>query len=233
MNWGVERKHVKNVPVLPAGIPGLSSLLGYKFWLDQIIQSITTRIKYDAKRAYIQLSRVRSAEERAEGRVREAEGRVREAESRVRSTEERADRLIQEVMSQGEERVREAEQKAEASEERERAAERRVREAEQRAQASEERAVAAERAMRQWVVERREIHITEDVLGKGGWGEVKVAQFRGTKVAAKSLYQAIRSGYYHQLFIREMNMAARIRHPNLVQFIGACIAHGRWDGDLD
>ena len=97
-------------------------------------------------------------------------------------------------------------------------------EAEQHAQASEERAGQVER---QWVVERGEIHITEEVLGRGGWGEVKVAEFRGTRVAAKSLYQAIRTGrYYRQLFIREMNMAARIRHPNLVQFIGACMEGG-------
>ena len=100
-------------------------------------------------------------------------------------------------------------------------------EAEQRARDAEERARQAERANdvmeRQWVVERREVHITEEVLGGGGWGEVKVAEFRGIRVAAKSLYQAIRSGYYRQLFIREMNMAARVRHPNLVQFIGACM----------
>ena len=56
-------------------------------------------------------------------------------------------------------------------------------------------------------------------------GEVRVAKFRGTKVAAKSLHQDIRA-YYHQLFIREMNMASRIRHPNLVQFIGACMEDG-------
>ena len=71
----------------------------------------------------------------------------------------------------------------------------------------------------QWVVERREIHITEEELGVGGWGKIKVAEFRRIRVAAKSLYQAIRSTHYLRLFIREMNMAARVRHPNLVQFI--------------
>ena len=92
--------------------------------------------------------RVREAERMAEGRLRDAEGRVREAEERVGESE----RLIREVRSQGEERVREAQQQAQASEERARKA---------------EIDVAAER---QWVVERREIHITEDVLGVGGWG---------------------------------------------------------------
>ena len=42
-------------------------------------------------------------------------------------------------------------------------------------------------------------------------------------MAAKSLHEVIRSDYYRRLFIREMNMAARLRHPNLVQFIGATL----------
>ena len=73
------------------------------------------------------------------------------------------------------------------------------------------------------MVHRREIQLTERELGGGGWGVVKVAKFRGIEVAAKSLYEVIRSDYYRHLFIREMNMAARLRHPNLVQFIGATL----------
>ena len=75
-----------------------------------------------------------------------------------------------------------------------------------------------------WLVSKSEISILdEEDLGKGGWGEVRVAMFRGVRVAAKSLFQSIRSKYYQQLFIREMNFASRVRHPNLVQFIGACM----------
>ncbi len=55
---------------------------------------------------------------------------------------------------------------------------------------------------------------------------MKVAHFRGIRVAAKSLYQAIRTGYYAQSFVREMNIASRIRHPNLVQLIGATMEGG-------
>ena len=72
-----------------------------------------------------------------------------------------------------------------------------------------------------WVIQREEVTITQDTLGKGGWGEVKVGVFRGTKVAVKSIYQAIRSQHYMELFAREMDIASRIRHPNLLQFIGA------------
>ena len=41
----------------------------------------------------------------------------------------------------------------------------------------------------QWVVERNEIQFTNEELGRGGWGVVKVANFRGTaRVAAKCSY---------------------------------------------
>ena len=72
-----------------------------------------------------------------------------------------------------------------------------------------------------WVVRREEIEITEEVLGKGGWGEVKVAKFRGLRVAAKCLHGVILSPYNISVFTREMEIAARVRHPNLLQFIGA------------
>ena len=72
-----------------------------------------------------------------------------------------------------------------------------------------------------WVVRREEVEMTEEVLGKGGWGEVKVAKFRGLRVAAKCLHEVILSPYNISVFTREMEIAARVRHPNLLQFIGA------------
>ena len=72
-----------------------------------------------------------------------------------------------------------------------------------------------------WVVRREEIEMTVEILGKGGWGEVKVAKFRGLKVAAKCLHEVILSPYNISVFTREMEIAARVRHPNLLQFIGA------------
>ena len=72
-----------------------------------------------------------------------------------------------------------------------------------------------------WVVRREEIEMTEEVLGKGSWGEVKVAKFRGLRVAAKCIHEVILSPYNMSIFTREMEIAARVRHPNLLQFIGA------------
>ena len=72
-----------------------------------------------------------------------------------------------------------------------------------------------------WVVQREAIEMTGPELGRGGWATVSVATFRGVQVAAKTIHRQIISPHNIQLFRREMNMAARLRHPNLVQFIGA------------
>ena len=78
-----------------------------------------------------------------------------------------------------------------------------------------------------WIVRREEIILSSEILGTGGWGEVKVATFRGLRVAAKCLYEVILSEYNVAVFTREMSIAANVRHPNLLQFIGAT------PGDLD
>ena len=72
-----------------------------------------------------------------------------------------------------------------------------------------------------WVVGREEVMMTQEVLGNGSYGKVKVAVFRGLRVAAKTLHGIIISDYTSELFSREMDIASRVRHPNLVQFIGA------------
>ena len=72
-----------------------------------------------------------------------------------------------------------------------------------------------------WVLQRSEIHLTEEELGAGAWAIVKVALFRGQRVAAKCLHHQIISAHNVRLFTREMNMAAQARHPNMLQFIGA------------
>ena len=72
-----------------------------------------------------------------------------------------------------------------------------------------------------WIVRSEEVEMTGPELGRGGWAIVSVATFRGVRVAAKTIHRQIISHHNVQLFRREMNMAARLRHPNLVQFIGA------------
>ena len=72
-----------------------------------------------------------------------------------------------------------------------------------------------------WAVRREEIELTGPELGVGGWATVTVAKFRGARVAVKRIHNQIISRHNIKLFQREMNIAARLRHPNLIQFIGA------------
>ncbi|XP_064393126.1 uncharacterized protein LOC135340711 isoform X2 [Halichondria panicea] len=55
-------------------------------------------------------------------------------------------------------------------------------------------------------------------IGKGGWGEV----LEGTvSVAVKRLHEEIAYPIHIEKMEREMKLLAEVRHPNLVQFIGA------------
>jgi len=107
------------------------------------------------------------------------------------------------------------------------ALQRRVQDAEHRAEEAERRAHDARQGASEgepsWVVQRDEINLTDTELGRGGWAVVRVAEFRRVHCAAKCLYRQIVSNYNRVLFTREMNMASRVRHPNLLQFIGATL----------
>ena len=70
-------------------------------------------------------------------------------------------------------------------------------------------------------MKKEDIIISDKELGRGGWGVVKAARFCGLEVAAKLLHGAILSPYNQQLFKREMNISALVRHPNVLLFIGA------------
>ena len=74
-----------------------------------------------------------------------------------------------------------------------------------------------------WIVRREEIDLTGPELGRGAWATVTVARFRGVQVAVKRILGSIVSQHNIELFQREMSIAARLRHPNLVQFIGATV----------
>ena len=68
-----------------------------------------------------------------------------------------------------------------------------------------------------WKVSRDQIRKQSEIIGGGGWGAVS----RGTlQVAVKQFYPDILSPRNLLRIKREMEMLARVRHPNLVQFIG-------------
>ena len=79
----------------------------------------------------------------------------------------------------------------------------------------------AELQNRPWIVETNEVNLTNEKIGGGAYGEVKVGIFRGIHVAAKCLHELIVSRHDRSIFMREMEISSRIHHPNIVQFIGA------------
>uniref|UniRef100_A0A1X7SFJ7 Protein kinase domain-containing protein n=3 Tax=Amphimedon queenslandica TaxID=400682 RepID=A0A1X7SFJ7_AMPQE len=156
----------------------------------------------------------RQAQQQLQEYQQQLQERDQQLQSRERESQER-ERQLQRQVEGGQQREQDLQQQLQ---EREQQLEEREREFQERERQLEEQIHVAESS---WVVNRREITMTEVVLGKGGWGEVKVADFRGLKVAAKCLYEVIISPYNIGTFSREMNIASKIRHPNLLQFIGA------------
>ena len=73
-----------------------------------------------------------------------------------------------------------------------------------------------------WKLSPKEVSLTRQELGRGGWGVVLVGQLR---VAVKQLHETIESQHNMEMFHREINIMSQLRHPNLVQFIGAVLDH--------
>ena len=89
--------------------------------------------------------------------------------------------------------------------------------------------VLNERSRRQtpnWLIPRDQIQLTDKCLGKGGWGSVIEGKYCGCAVAVKQIHELILSDHNRRLFEREMSIAARCRHPCLLQFIGATNCEG-------
>ena len=169
--------------------------------------------------------RAQTAEERtanAEQILAEARERESTSNDRAQLAEQRIV-LIEESLQDANHRAEESERRAHAAEQRAAEAEERMRVAETAAQVARRRLSSSQQHQEFWVVQKDEITSTGRELGRGGWAVVNIAKFRGLPVAAKQLHGVIISNYNRQLFVREMNIAAKIRHPNLLQFIGATI----------
>ncbi|CAM9416640.1 unnamed protein product [Ectocarpus fasciculatus] len=105
------------------------------------------------------------------------------------------------------------------------------------AEATSESVVEARRIRRQRKLDQVEIpeehlFITDDLLGKGGFGEVYLADYNGHNAAAKVLYighdlgaldenQKQRETRQRRAFLRELEAMIRLRSPNTVNVFGA------------
>ena len=195
---------------------------------DQAQQRATEmegRVREESERA----NRAEQGSRQMAGRVREMEGRVREENARANRAEQ-GSRQLEGRVREMEGRVGEESERANRAE---REANRRVTDVEQAAQHDRERAQVLQqqvdelearlRAADFWVVQSDDVHLTDEEIGRGGWAVVKVAHFRGLRVAAKCLYKELVYPYHREIFQREMSFAAKLRHPNLLQFIGATV----------
>lgn len=86
-----------------------------------------------------------------------------------------------------------------------------------------------------WAFPESEIAVQETVLGRGAFGEVKVARWRNISVAAKRLHTLSAGGEgsagrhseedestVTSSLRTEMELLSRLRHPNLLLFLGIC-----------
>ena len=155
---------------------------------------------------------------RSETRVQELEAQLATSEQHSRDlTNSRRDLVAR--LTQSEARARDYSNRLEESETRTRDLSTRLSQYE--AHVRDLQARQAEQSQSPWVISRAEVRITQEEIGRGGWGSINVAVFRGQRVAAKMLHSQIISPNNLRLFSREMTMSARVHHPHIVQFIGA------------
>ncbi len=177
--------------------------------------------------------RAEAGEQRAQDEHRRAEEECQLAEEERRRADEADTRaeeqrqIAEQANKIAEEECRRADEADTRAEEQRQLAEQANRIAEEECRRADEANTRADQLKKandeQWVVRREDIELTGPEIGRGGWATVSVAKFRGVQVAVKSIHNQIVSRHNEDLFRREMQMAARLRHPNLVQFIGATI----------
>ncbi|KAK6140619.1 hypothetical protein DH2020_025648 [Rehmannia glutinosa] len=71
-------------------------------------------------------------------------------------------------------------------------------------------------------IDSTEVDMNEATLiGEGAYGEVYLVKWRGTEVAAKTIRSSIASNKtVKDNFLKELGLWQKLRHPNIVQFLG-------------
>ncbi|XP_042483420.1 integrin-linked protein kinase 1-like isoform X1 [Macadamia integrifolia] len=74
-----------------------------------------------------------------------------------------------------------------------------------------------------WEIEPSELDFSNaSIIGKGSFGEIIKASWRGTPVAVKRILPSLSDDrLVIQDFRHEVNLLVKLRHPNIVQFLGA------------
>jgi len=153
---------------------------------EERAQQAEERVQRVEERVQLERERVQRAEERVQQekkRVQRAEEMIQQAGKRVQRTEKRAQQAEEREQQDREalgQKVRQAEARAAELQ-------RRLDEVEGRERekvAVQQQAIAAEQRGPSWEVRKEDLPLTGEVIGTGGWAEVRVAHL---KVAAKNL----------------------------------------------
>ena len=195
--------------------------------LTRVLQERERELQEERREKEQVRNRLQQQLEGRERQLQQAQQQGQERERQVREQVQDLQRQLQQRERESQERERQLQRQVEGGQQREQDLQRQLQQAQQqfqeRERVLEQQLRARDRQEREssWIVSRNDIRMTERILGRGGWGEVRVARFHGLEVAAKVLHETIISEYNVSLFSREMNIASKIRHPNLLQFIGA------------
>eukprot|EP00002_Diphylleia_rotans_P016600 TRINITY_DN322_c0_g2_i1.p1 TRINITY_DN322_c0_g2~~TRINITY_DN322_c0_g2_i1.p1 ORF type:complete len:2542 (+),score=316.64 TRINITY_DN322_c0_g2_i1:99-7724(+) len=79
------------------------------------------------------------------------------------------------------------------------------------------------RPRRKWEVYWEDIMIEEQRIGSGSYGTVFPATYEGQKVAVKKMLQQTTRDQYYIAFLSEISILRKLKHPNIVPFIAACL----------
>ncbi|KAH7522610.1 hypothetical protein FEM48_Zijuj07G0156800 [Ziziphus jujuba var. spinosa] len=73
-----------------------------------------------------------------------------------------------------------------------------------------------------YTIDYSEVNMNDAILiGEGSYGEIYLVKWRGTEVAAKTIRSSIASNQrVKNSFMKELALWQKLRHPNIVQFLG-------------
>ena len=190
--------------------------------LERELRQKTQQLSRSEERQRILQGEVREKEDRVailQGEVREKEGRVAILQGEVREKDAALSRQNEHHLTE----LRQVRQEAEQNLQEERMQRQQLMARIDTAVAQLRGEAMSPQALELWELPREEVHISNTILGTGGWGYVARGTFQGQTVAVKCLHRGILSPQNEGRVRREISIMSQVRHPNLLLLIGAVL----------